>query len=145
MMNKVVLDANIYVELFKKDEHDSKIAIELVNTLVKNSFEIIESSVVVNETISTCEVAKQDIQPARDFFKALIDFRMRFVNITPELLDKTIALTKEGHKKSGYPTFSDSLYHAIAVQEEALFITADRRHYEKTKHLGSIQLLKDLH
>ena len=144
-MNKVVLDANIYVKLFKKDEHDSDIAVTLINKLVSNSVEIIEPAIVVNETITTCEIAKQDIQQACDFFKAMIDFKMRFVDINAVLIDQTLSITQEGHEKSGYPTFSDSMYHAIALQEDALFITADRRHYEKAKHLGNIQLLKDLH
>jgi hypothetical protein len=36
------------------------------------------------------------------------------------------------------------MYHALAIEEEALFITADRKHYEKTKHLGNIELLSNL-
>lgn len=144
-MNKVVLDANIYVKLFKKDEHDSEKAIELIARLVKNEVEILEPAVVVNETVATCEVAKQSIQEVCDFFKALINFRMTFVDIDAGLLDQTLEITKVGHPKSGYPTFSDSMYHAIALQKQALFITADRRHYEKTKHLGNIQLLRNIH
>ncbi len=144
-MNKVVLDANIFVKLFKKDEYDSSKAIELIEKLVQSEVEILEPSIVVNETITTCEVAKHDIQEVCEFFKALIGFRMTLVNIDSQLLDKTLSITKAGHSKSGYPTFSDSMYNALAIQENALFITADRRHYEKTKHLGNIQLLRNIH
>jgi len=144
-MNKVVLDANIFVKLFKKDEHDSDKAIELISKLVKSEVVILEPAIVVNETVATCEVAKHDTQEVCEFFKALIGFRMTFVNIDSQLLDKTVDITQEGHPKSGYPTFSDSMYHAVAIKENALFITADRRHYEKTKHLGNIQLLRNLH
>ena len=144
-MNRVVLDANIYVKLFKKDEHDSEDAIHLIKKLVENDIQLIEPAVVINETIRTCEIAHQNIQEVVDFFKALIEFKMSFVELVPSLLDDTMNITREGNAKSGYLTFSDSLYQAIAIQENALFITADRRHYEKTKHTGNIQLLKDLH
>jgi predicted nucleic acid-binding protein len=70
-MNKFVLDANIYIKIFK-NETNSKQAIELVNNLIKTQAEIIEPS--------------------------------------------------------------------IAIRENALFITADKKHYEKTKHLGNIKL-----
>ena len=143
-MNKVVLDANIYVKLFKKNEPDCQKANTLVRNFVKNGIEIIEPHIVVNETITTCEHAQYDIQEVCDFFKALIDFRMRFIEINTQLLDKTMEITKEGHPKSGYPTFNDSMYHAIALQENALFITADQRHYEKVKQLGNIALLKNI-
>jgi predicted nucleic acid-binding protein len=139
-MNKVVLDANIYVKLFKK-EADSQLAISLVNKLVKEGVAIIEPSIVVNETINTCEVNRQDITEVCGFFRALIDSNIRFVEIDNALIQQTLNITQQGHKKSGYPTFSDSMYQAIAMREDALFITADKRHYEKTKSLGNVELL----
>ena len=142
-MNKVVLDANIYVKLFKK-ETDSQQAIELLNKLVEEGVEIIEPSVVINEAINTCEVNKQDVSEVCNLFRALIDTNIRFVEMDSELIQQTFKITQQGHPKSGFPTFSDSMYQAIAIREGALFITADRRHFEKTKHLGSIQTLSDL-
>ncbi|MCP4403694.1 MAG: type II toxin-antitoxin system VapC family toxin [bacterium] len=76
-----------------------------------------------------------------DFFRALIDSNIRFAEIDSDLIQKTLDMTKQGHEKSGFPTFSDSMYQAIAIREDALFITADKRHYEKTNHLGNIELL----
>ncbi len=142
-MNKVVLDANIYVKLFKK-EADSQQAINLINKLVREGVSIVAPSIVVNETVTTCEVNKQDISQVCDFFRALIDSNIRFVEIDSDLIKRTLDMTKQGHEKSGFPTFSDSMYQAIAIREDALFITADKRHYEKTKHLGNIELLGKL-
>jgi len=100
--------------------------------------------VVVNEVIHVCEREKLDIESACLLFKGLIELNLSFVPVTSTLIDRTVSITQEGHKKSGYPTFSDCMYHAIAIQENALFITADKRHYEKTKHLGNIKLLNDV-
>ena len=79
-----------------------------------------------------------------DFFTGLINDLIELVGTDEYLIKKTLEMTKVGHSKSGYPTFNDSLYHAIAIRDKAIFITADRRHYLKTKHLGNIMLLEEV-
>jgi predicted nucleic acid-binding protein len=37
----------------------------------------------------------------------------------------------------------DSIYHALAIVEDGVFVTADNRHFEKVKNFGHIALLKD--
>ena len=37
----------------------------------------------------------------------------------------------------------DTLYHAVALKQQASFITADARYYHKAKELGNIVLLSD--
>jgi predicted nucleic acid-binding protein len=59
---------------------------------------------------------------------------------------KTIAKAKEiitnsSHPKSGFPSFYDVSYHALAIVNECQFITADKKHYEKTKKEGYIELI----
>ena len=53
------------------------------------------------------------------------------------------AITDAGHPKSGYPSFYDAVYHALAIGLDCKFITADAKHYEKTKRLRYIVLLAD--
>lgn len=142
-MNKVVLDANVFLKIFK-DEDDSSRTKELLARLAKSITPILAPAVVVNETLHACERDKLDVETACHFFKELMAFNLSFVPLTGALIDKTLAITKDGHEKSGYPTFSDSMYHATAITEDALFITADKRHYEKTRHLGNIELLGNL-
>ena len=142
-MNKVVLDANIFLKLVKR-ENDSEQARMLFKSIAREVISILVPHVVVNEVIHVCERDKLDIEAVCSLFKGLIELNLSFVPVTSKLIDNTVSITQEGHEKSGYPTFSDSMYHAIAIQEDALFITADKRHYEKTKHLGNIRLLKDI-
>lgn len=142
-MNKVVLDANVFLKIFK-DEHDSSRTKELLARLAKSITPILAPAVVVNETLHACERDELDVETACHFFKELMAFNLSFVPLTGALIDKTLAITKDGHEKSGYPTFSDSMYHAIAITEDALFITADKHHYEKTSQLGNIELLGNL-
>ena len=37
----------------------------------------------------------------------------------------------------------DTLYHAVALEEKATLITADRKYYDKAKRLGSILMLEE--
>ena len=110
-MNKVVLDASIYVKLFKK-EADSEQAIQLLNKLVREGISIVEPSIVVNETITTCEVNKQDITQPSNLFLVLLDSNMKLIEIDNQLIQKTLEITQQGHEKSGFPSFNDSMYHA---------------------------------
>ncbi len=69
----------------------------------------------------------------------LVDMRSpdRFIWLQAE------QICKHGHKKSGFPTMYDSVYHAMAVINNGVFITSDKRHYEKAKSFGHIALLDD--
>ena len=37
----------------------------------------------------------------------------------------------------------DTLYHAVALEEEATLITADRKYYDKARRMGSILMLEE--
>ena len=56
-------------------------------------------------------------------------------------LAETIAST--GHEKSGFPDVYDSIYHALALELSATFVTADRRHFAKAKQFGHMELLSE--
>ncbi len=56
---------------------------------------------------------------------------------------KAIDIARVGHEKAGYPEFSDSLYHALAVLNNGMFVTNDEKHYSKVKTLGHVSLLSD--
>ena len=140
-MSRVVLDANIYVKLFKA-ESDSQKAKQLMNSLIQNHSHIMEPSIAISETITICEANKINVESPCDFFGALLDSVIQVIEVDYHLIKKSLDIMRIGHVKSGYPTFNDSLYHAIAIRDKAIFITADRRHYVKIKHLGNIMLLE---
>ena len=37
----------------------------------------------------------------------------------------------------------DTLYHAVALEEKATLITADRKYYDKVRRMGSILMLEE--
>ena len=46
-------------------------------------------------------------------------------------------------KKYTKISFYDAFYHALAIRENAIFITADKKYYDKTRRRGHIMLLKN--
>ena len=57
---------------------------------------------------------------------------------------KALQIIMQGHEKSGYPSIYDALFHAMALCNNAIFVTADKRHFAKTQQLGSVCLLSEL-
>jgi hypothetical protein len=58
-------------------------------------------------------------------------------------IEKTLEICESGHDKSGFPSFYDASYHALAINNDCYFITADKRHFNITQQLGHIVLLSD--
>lgn len=143
MTNSVVVDANIFIKIFK-EESDSKQAKELLRYLLKNQISIVAPQLLITETIDVC--LYQNVASAStlyDFFETLIDDHIVTPSISKEALKTACEMVDYGHEKSGYPTIHDSLYHAYALELESTFITADARHKKKTEKYGNIVLLKE--
>ena len=143
MTKSVVIDSNIFIKIFKA-EADSAQAKELLEYLLENQISIIAPQLLISETIDVCLYQKVTSAVALyDFFDVLIDSHI----LTPSLSKQTLRIACEmvdyGHEKSGYPTISDSLYHAYAITLGTKFITADGRHIKKTEKYGHAVLLKD--
>ena len=45
--------------------------------------------------------------------------------------------------ESGYPELSDSLYHALAIVNDAVFVTNDSKHAAKVNRFGHVKKLAD--
>ena len=67
----------------------------------------------------------------------------RIYPLTSDVIDRAETIAKHGNKKSGYPSLQDSLYHALAIETGGTFITADRKHLEKTMKFGHATLLQE--
>ena len=138
----VVLDANIAVKILH-DEPDGEQATEFFKACAQNRIRIIVPEHFLYELMNVCKRLGIETEKAFDFFEALQDSILTVV--TPQksiwLLAEKIA--KTGHSKSGFPSIYDSIYHALAIESEGVFVTADKRHFAKAKDFKHICLLKD--
>ena len=51
---------------------------------------------------------------------------------------KAVEIARTGNRKSGYPEITDCIYHALAILNDAVFVTNDKKHIAKVKDFGHI-------
>ncbi|MBI5413099.1 type II toxin-antitoxin system VapC family toxin [Candidatus Peregrinibacteria bacterium] len=76
---------------------------------------------------------------AVSFFSYLVTSGIEEKHLDLELATITFRLMEKYERISFY----DAFYHALAIREKGMFITADEKYFRKTKKEGSVMLLKD--
>ena len=143
-MKKVVVDSCVFVKLFL-DEEDYQQARSFIHRVAEQNATILVPSVFTYEVYHISQKYGVDL----DFIDRLItrhqDYNMKEIGLNEEIVGKAKEIIqKTSHPKSGFPSFYDASYHALAILNDCDFVTADGRHYEKTKGLGNIKLLADI-
>lgn len=141
-MNQIVLDSCVFSKLFIK-EADSHQAHTLIEHIIKNNIKIIVPSLFVYEVLATVTIGNYSVN---DVYEILMDFqntKLQLIEMNKTYVEKILKICSTGHIKSGFPSFYDACYHALAMIYDCYFITADKRHFSKTHQLGNIVLLSD--
>jgi predicted nucleic acid-binding protein len=139
-MKQLVIDASVAVKWFlpdASDEGNSNEALDLLRQLDADEVSFAQpahwkaeiASVLVRRVPSTASACLDDLCLLEGI--SIID--------TPVVYRRAIDLaqTLDHH-------LFDTLYHALALEFAAHFITADRRYFDKAAHLGNIKLLAQL-
>ena len=88
---------------------------------------------------------KSDIEDQEYQIKIYQRFNLKPNRENVGLVSKSRNIVEQTEQlNSGSPSFYDACYHSIALLNNCDFITADKKHYEKTKALGNIRLLQDV-
>ncbi|RKX90574.1 MAG: hypothetical protein DRZ90_16230 [Spirochaetes bacterium] len=145
MENKLyVIDANVFLEyIFSRPLLDK--ARQIIEDAIFKEIEILLPSLVLDEIT---EVLCGNLDNLNE-----VDSHLRYIEklVKEEVIQivvpnskvrlKAIEMARVGHKKSGYPELTDCLYHSLAILNDAVFITNDKRHISKVKSYGHIQEL----
>jgi len=140
--DKIVLDSCIFSKLFL-EEADSYQASALIERVIQNNIQMIVPSLFVYEVLATVNIGSY---PINEVYELIIDFQkhtLHTIELDKPCIEKTQGICETGHIKSGFPSFYDACYHALAIINDCYFITADKRHFRKTQQLGHIVLLSD--
>ena len=141
MHNKhVVIDACVFIALIY-DEAYSKVAREKIQSLLENRTHLIVPDLFLYELLSVAKQRKDHVEEVLQYFRSFAQSSLTVVALSDEVARKASEISDMGHPKSGFPSIYDSVYHALAILLNTDFITADKRHYAKTQHLGHIQLI----
>ena len=149
MNRNCVLDSSVYVKLLIPEEDSGQVE-ALFAKIVSQGGYILVPSIFLYEVIGVFRKHGYDQATIQEFIDSYYNkpcikvFDLKADIISKALEMSEVKMSEEGTPKSGFPTFYDSSYHALAMLNDCDFITADKRHYEKTKELGNIKLLAEM-
>jgi len=141
-MQTLVIDSNIGAKLFTQEE-DSQQAVDLFSAGVLRKFSFIVPEIFKYEIASIAYRKRIPLEPVLEFFDEQVDQVITYAKPSSNAWLQAEKIAKDGNDKSGFPAMYDSIYQALAIEHNGVFITADKRHYEKAKQHGHILLLSE--
>jgi predicted nucleic acid-binding protein len=138
----IVVDASIFVKLFK-EEADTALARSLVDRMVESGEGYLAPSLVLYESLSAALHIELPLDQVGLLFSGFQEFGLTVDGPTAEELALAEKIARSPAPGGGYPALIDSIYHAMAIERGATFVTADQRHVRLAKHFGSVALLSD--
>ncbi len=144
MSKKFVVDSCVFAKLFLNESDRSK-AIKFFNEILENRYQIFVPSIFTYEIFNICSSQNLDEELVFSMLGKYHAYGMQIVNPSESLLRKAIKMTKNGSRKSGYPSLYDCSYHALAIDLDCQFITSDLKHISKAREFGSIKSLDEIY
>ena len=143
---KLVLDTNVFLEVLFERELKQQ-ALSLIEQATEEKAVILEPPLVFDEITEIVAVNSDETEKIeRDLERIDGLIQKAIVNVvlpSVAVRMKAVEIFKTGHPKSGYPSYSDAICHALAMQMNATFVTNDKPHFNKAKQFGNIALLKE--
>ncbi len=135
----VVADASVALKWFLADapgEDHSAQALAILENAVSGQLQLVQPVHFVAEMAAV--LARLKPEQAQDDLLDLLRLEYQTAD-SPEIYVTSVELAAQ----LGHHLF-DTLYHAVALHTaDAIFVTADRRYYEKAHALGRLQWLPD--
>ncbi len=146
-MDKYVVDTSV-VTRFLVHQVQRELTQKVFHQAYHKNIELITSSLIwyeLNNTFVVRGIPINEAERGMALFQKFIDQKM--IQILPsnhETLRKAREIANTEVKGQGYISAYDATFHALALLKNGIFLTADRKHYLKTKELiGSVMLLED--
>jgi len=131
------LDASVFIKIII-EENDTELTRKLLQYMTNVNVTILNPTLFEYEIHKICISHNIALASVTKFLEMYKNFNLEL--IYPSLIDieKAKKIIDSCKKESGLPSFYDVIYHAIAINNNSTFITADKKYYEKTKDFGSI-------
>ncbi len=146
MTNILVPDANVFLEMIYGRSLQMT-ARQLISHAITNEILLVAPSLLLDEIAEVLCGNLDDLKEVRQhllYLERLVNEKALLI-VVPNLAIrmKAIEIARTGNLKSGYPELSDSLYHALAIVNDAIFITNDSKHVAKVSRFGHVEKLAD--
>jgi len=146
MNNIIVPDANVFLEMIYGRQLQA-MARQLISHAIANEIQLVAPSLLLDEITEVLCGNLDNLQKVQQhllYLEQLVNEKILLV-VVPSLAIrmKAIEIARTGNPKSGYPELSDSLYHALAIVNDAIFVTNDFKHVAKVNRFGHVEKLAD--
>jgi len=135
----LVVDASVAIKWFlhvRPDEAQTDLALNILAGLDSGAIELVQPPHFVAEVAAV--LAREKPGEALADLSDLLDLEFQSVEGLGVYFTATELSIQLGHH------LFDTLYHATALQlPDAVYVTADRRYYDKAQNLGQIVLLAE--
>ncbi len=139
-----VPDANVFLE-YIYDRPLRNRSKQILQDAILNKIKIIVPSLLLDEiTEVLCGNVNNldEVQGHLRYLETLAKQEVLHIVIPNSAVRmKAIEIARTDNPKSGYPEITDCLYHALAILNDAVFITNDKKHISKVQSYGHIQQL----
>ncbi len=123
----IVPDANVFTKLLHP-EHDSAEAKAFFKTCATTNTRLVVPELFKYEIAEVTRYKQASLISTLDLFEAHLNAILTVSSPNRETWLLAEKIASSGHKKSGFATMYDSIYHALAIKLDAVFLTADKRH-----------------
>ena len=146
MNNIIVPDANVFLEMIYSRSLQMT-ARQLISHAIANEIQLVAPSVFLDEITEVFCGTLEDLQKVQQhlhYLEQLVNEKALLIVVPSHAIRmKAIQIARTGNSKSGYPELSYSLYHALAILNDAIFVTNDSKHVAKVLKFGHVEKLVD--
>lgn len=135
---KVVIDASVTIKWFVPDdeaEEDADKAVQVFRAIQTSDLSPVQPVHWQAEVIAVLSRIQQEDYKRNIQLLDILEFSI-LDNLEIYQLASKLSIELNHH-------LFDTLYHAVALNQQALLITADKKYFQKAKVLGNIVLLSD--
>ncbi|MBE0435995.1 MAG: type II toxin-antitoxin system VapC family toxin [Methylomicrobium sp.] len=141
-MQRYVIDSSVFNKLYLDDTDRDK-AQQLFIKAASAEIMLLAPDLLYLEVVNTAQRCGVPIDAVVELLEAQ-RYLMQMRAVTNDERKQALQIIGSGHDKSGYPSIYDAIFHAMALCNNGVLVTADKRHYAKTQALGNICLLSEL-
>lgn len=136
--SKLVLDLSVLIKWFALEVDDLEAARSIESDFLAGIYKIL-MPVFYTWELNNYLSRNFDSHTATSIYSHFKSYKFQYYDLNL----KITKLAFEIIEKSSKISFYDASYHALAICENATFVTSDKTYFEKTKKLGHIKLLSD--
>ncbi len=144
-MKKYVIDTSVAFKIFA-DEEGKKTALNILNLAKDKQIILLAPTLIFYEMVNSFVINGYTATETKTNIEAFYEITdsgiINIKNPSSKTSIKSTEIANTDTKGQGYISSYDATFHALAITEKATFITADKKHYQKTKDIiGSVLLL----